>query len=98
MLLPEPTRSSDVSSLIASSSAAVAATGTLLPSASTTLRSHFRLRKSVVVNRQVPDVVAFVIEPADRLLEEVRHRITGGHRALDDVQLVLVHVDCGRRA
>src|SRR5215510_2496674 len=55
-----------------------------------------RFRKSVVIERLVPDTVPVLIEPANRLLEEARLRIPDWHRTFEDVELVLVHVD-GRR-
>src|SRR4029453_15837288 len=57
-----------------------------------------RFWKPVVIERLVTDAVPVLIEPANRLLEEARLRIAGGHRAFEDVQLVLVHVDGGRGA
>src|SRR5581483_4380612 len=42
-----------------------------------------RLRRSVVVEVLVPDVVALVVDPRDRLVEQPRLRISLRHRSLD---------------
>src|SRR4029453_14198653 len=57
-LLREARHPSDAPSLIPPSSTARIGAG-----ATTALGAHVRLRKSVVINRQVPDVVPLLIEP-----------------------------------
>src|SRR5262245_31308872 len=57
-----------------------------------------RHRESVGVIRLIAQPDAALVEPSERLLKQARLRITRGHGALDDVELVLVHVDPGERA
>ena len=61
-------------------------------------RSSRRRRERVVIERLVAELVALLVEPPERLLEERRLRIPCGNGSLDDVQLLIVHVDRRHRA
>src|SRR6267142_1996560 len=57
-----------------------------------------RRRERGVIQRLVAQLLAVLVEPPERLLEEQRLRIPCGNGPLDDVELLIVHVERGHRA
>src|SRR2546425_13144548 len=53
-------------------------------------------RESVRVDRLIAKADPILVEPSQRLLKQPRLRVTGRHGALDNIELVLVHVDPGK--
>src|SRR5262245_28103912 len=75
---------------------------TLAAAGETTAGARLRIYAHAVIRVRVDDVlitqaVAVGVDKSHRLLKQARLRITLGHRAFEDIKLVLVHRDVGER-
>src|SRR6267142_4489247 len=73
-------------------------TGATASAGSRRHRVHAHAVVRVGIDHLITDPVSVLVNPPHRLLKQSRFRISLRHRALHDIQLVLVHRDVGKGA